>query len=355
VVSIDTGITLGSKEFYYKLESNSKRIVLFGPSGSGKSTLLKLIAGFFDPSSGRININGTEYFNSTVGVNIPLNRRGIGYLPQEYTLFPHITVEKNITYGGQFMDKEKGKSVFSVEELAQRLGIGDRLHLMPGTLSGGEQQRAALARALYVNPSLLLLDEPFSSLDSNTRSRLRDLVIDITSDMNITTIFVTHDPEEAFIMGDHMVVIDQGKIREEGPVETVFTRPKFIETARRLGFYNEFNIKSITETHCETTDGHTFEHTCENYHGSFVVMKPDDVMILRDDTNAKDFRENVIKSVVEDIKQRTRITDVRVNCQGMPLYISLGHHAAERLKLQVGKEVHVSLKKESLVVCGHYQ
>lgn len=355
MISIDAGINLGSNSFQYILGSKSRRVVLFGPSGSGKSTLLKLVAGFFNPSFGSISINGQVLFDQSKGINIPLYLRRIGYLPQEYTLFPHMTVKQNIIYGEQFFRKQ-GKPVPSdCTSLAERLGIEDKLKAMPHELSGGEQQRVALARALYINPSLLLLDEPFSALDSDTRSRLRDLVLDITADMGIVTFFVTHDLNEAFIMGEDLAVIDQGSIREFGPVKDVFKRPCFIETARRLGFANEFLLQSLSESQCVTVNGFVFEHSAEKFTGSYMVIRPDQVMILREDSDSRNIRENVIPTVVSDIKERIRITDVRVTSQDTTFYISLPNHAAERLDLKVGKEVRISLKKESLVFCDNYE
>ncbi len=355
MISINVSINLGSGLFQYHLESKSKRIVLFGPSGSGKTTLLKLLAGFFNPDEGFITINEITYFHKERKINKPLYTRRIGYLPQEYTLFPHMNVRENIMYGISFL---KGKGISPVKRchsLADRIGILDKLDTMPHSLSGGEQQRVALARALFIDPDILLLDEPFNALDSETRLRLRNLVLDITSDMDIITFFVTHDLDEAFIMGDHLSVINQGVIYEHGPIKEMLSKPRFIETARLLGFTNEFTITSHDRKYIETPGGYRFEHCCEDKSGNVAVIRPDQVMILREDTNAHLVRENILEGKVNDIREHIQSTNLKVACDGLYLYVSLPGHAARRLNLCQGKKIRLSLKRESLVICNSFQ
>lgn len=355
MISIDVHINLGSRPFHYTLQTDSRRIVLFGPSGSGKTTLLKLLAGFFDPDEGIITIDGMTYFNKMERINMPLYARRIGYLPQEYTLFPHMSVRQNIMYGTSFLTGENISPGERCKSLARRLGIINRLDAMPHSLSGGEQQRVALARALFIDPRILLLDEPFNALDTETRLRLRDLVLDITDDMDIITFFVTHDLDEAFIMGEDLAVINRGVIYEHGPKKNIFSKPECIETARLLGFTNEFPLRTVDRTRIETSQGHILEHSSSHPRGTYAVIRPDQIMILREDTDAKDIRENVFSAVIDDIRERIRITDVQVTIPDKTLFISLPHHAAERLNLSAGKQIYISLKKESLILCDLYK
>ena len=175
--------------FSFKSETN--RLVLFGASGCGKSTLLKMIAGFVKTDNGLIDFNGNCLFSKEKNINIPIYKRNIGYLPQENTLFPNFSVKENILYGLKAQKLPFISSEF--DNIIDRLRISHKLDSMPATLSGGQMQRIALARLLMIRPKLLLLDEPFSALDTPVKECLRELVMNLTSEVNIPIIFVTHD------------------------------------------------------------------------------------------------------------------------------------------------------------------
>jgi iron(III) transport system ATP-binding protein len=192
---------------------------LLGPSGCGKTTVLRCIAGFETPSAGRILLNGVVVSSS--GISLPPEKRRIGMVFQEHALFPHLTAARNIAFG--FSNKKETQS--RVQELADLTGITDLLHKYPHELSGGQQQRVALARALAPHPDLLLLDEPFSNLDTGLRERLSHELRDIIKATGATAILVTHDQNEAFAMADEIGVLHEGRIEQWDSAYNLYHRP----------------------------------------------------------------------------------------------------------------------------------
>ena len=184
-------------------------LVLFGPSGSGKTTILNAIAGLDHPDAGRIILNGETFYRENEKP-LPTRQRNIGYLFQDYALFPHMTVEKNIAYGVKKMNAvEAGKRI---KELVNTLGIDHLQSIYPHQISGGEKQRVALARALATKPSLLLLDEPLSALDSKTRLECQDELKRLHETWKIPFIIVTHDMQEAEKLGDTIIFLESGLV-----------------------------------------------------------------------------------------------------------------------------------------------
>ena len=181
-------------------------VVIIGPTGSGKSVVLESIAGFYKPKEGKIFINGKDV------THIPPEKRGISIVYQDYMLFPHMSVYKNIAYGIKKKIKDKQRIDEEVKKIAEKLGIKHLLHRLPSTLSGGEAQRVAIARAIVVKPKLLLMDEPFSALDINTKNEVRKLIKKLTKKYEITTLHVTHDLEDVSLLADKVVVIKNGRL-----------------------------------------------------------------------------------------------------------------------------------------------
>ena len=194
-------------------------LALLGPSGCGKSTALRLIAGFCDPDAGRIAIGGRPVYQG--GRSVPPEKRQVGMVFQEGALFPHLTVEQNIAYGLS-RKSDRPQRIAEVLALTGLEGMNRRL---PHQLSGGQQQRVALARALAPRPQLLLMDEPFSNLDAGLREQVRGEVMTILRDHHITAILVTHDQEEAMYAGDTVMVMNQGRVEQQGHPQEVFHRP----------------------------------------------------------------------------------------------------------------------------------
>jgi molybdate transport system ATP-binding protein len=203
-------------------------VVLFGPSGAGKTTMLRQIAGLERPDEGRLSFDGETWCDVARRVWVPPQRRRVGLVFQEPTLFPHLSVADNIAFGA---DARASR----VAELASLVGVEPLLARRPRALSGGEGQRVALARALAINPRLLLLDEPFASLDAPTRVRLRRDVRALLQRMQTPALLVTHDRAEAMAIGDELVVVMDGRVRQAGPIAAVFSRPADAEVAAALG------------------------------------------------------------------------------------------------------------------------
>ncbi|MEO0968267.1 MAG: TOBE-like domain-containing protein [Cyanobacteria bacterium J06639_18] len=219
---------------HVSLEIGSGSLVaLLGPSGSGKSTLLRLIAGLELPDSGKILLTGKDATYQSV------QERNIGFLFQHYALFKHMTVRKNIAFGLEIRKTPKAKIKARVEELLELVqlnGLGDRY---PSQLSGGQRQRVALARALAPEPKVLLLDEPFSALDARVRKDLRAWLRKLHDEVHVTTVFVTHDQEEAMEVSDEIVVMNKGRVEQIGTPAEIYDRPA---TAFVMSFIGPVNV-----------------------------------------------------------------------------------------------------------------
>jgi sulfate/thiosulfate transport system ATP-binding protein len=205
---------------------------LLGPSGSGKSTLLRVIAGLEEPDSGRILILGQD------STTVPAQQRGVGFVFQHYAAFKHMTVSNNIAFGLSIRKRPKKEIAERVEELIRLVhleGFGDRY---PAQLSGGQRQRMALARALAVEPKVLLLDEPFGALDANVRKELRQWLRRLHDEVHVTTIFVTHDQEEAMEVAGQIVVMNEGHVEQSGQPSDLYEHPK---TEFVMGFIGPVN------------------------------------------------------------------------------------------------------------------
>lgn len=187
-------------------------LALLGPSGSGKSSVLEIIAGLRRPAAGRIAIGGRLLLDTAAGVDVPPRERGIGYVPQDVLLFPHLRVRENVCYGAR-----RGPGP-SLDDLTALLELDALMERLPASLSGGERQRVALARALHTGPSLLLLDEPLAAVDLSRRRRILDALGRVRDGFGIPFVYVTHSPEEALAVADHALVLSDGRVVASGPV-----------------------------------------------------------------------------------------------------------------------------------------
>ncbi len=218
-------------------------LVLFGPSGAGKTTLLRAIAGLTRPDVGSVSFAGERWLDPESGASVPPQLRGVGFLFQDFALFPHRTVRGNVAYGLWRLPAEERRR--RVEEVARLLRIEPLLDRAPGGLSGGERQRVALARALAPRPRLLLLDEPLSALDAPTRGELRGELRALLRRLGIPSVVVTHDRVEALALGDRMAVLVDGVVRQAGPVDAVFAAPVDAEVARVVGTENVVPVRIL--------------------------------------------------------------------------------------------------------------
>ncbi|MDD4170368.1 MAG: ATP-binding cassette domain-containing protein [Desulfotomaculaceae bacterium] len=211
---LDAGLT--KKLWHFTLEVqlqvDNQILVLLGPSGCGKTTTLALLAGLFKPDEGFIKLSKQTLYSSEDNINKPPQSRDIGYLFQNYALFPHMTVRQNVFYGLKSKRYRQAGSALDPVELLDSFGVGHLIDRYPSMLSGGEKQRVALARALIVQPKLLLLDEPFSALDRNTKTGLRKELKKLHRQWQIPFVLVTHDEEDARFLGDIIVTIENGQV-----------------------------------------------------------------------------------------------------------------------------------------------
>jgi sulfate/thiosulfate transport system ATP-binding protein len=192
---------------------------LLGPSGGGKSTLLRIIAGLDSADSGTVSIEGTE------ATHLPPQKRNVGFVFQHYAVFKHMTVAKNVAFGLEIRKRPKEEVVRRVDELLKLVHLSQFSHRMPSQLSGGQRQRMALARALAVEPTVLLLDEPFGALDAKVRKELREWLRRLHDEVPVTTVFVTHDQEEAMEVADEIVVINEGRVEQVGTPDELYDEP----------------------------------------------------------------------------------------------------------------------------------
>lgn len=191
-------------------------VTLYGKSGSGKTTLLRMLAGLEKPDAGRIEVNGQVWFNSLSGINLPPQKRNVGMVFQDYSLFPTMTVRENLRFAQTRRNEAK------VDDIIHLTGLAELQSRYPSSLSGGQQQRVALARAIVSEPDILLLDEPLSALDQSTRTRLQDEILRLHRQLGLSTLLVSHDKQEVFKLSDTVAVIEHGRISRYGSIREVF-------------------------------------------------------------------------------------------------------------------------------------
>ena len=235
-------------------------VALLGPSGCGKTTALRLLAGLEEADGGRVVIDGEDV------TNLPVNKRNIGMVFQAYSLFPHMVAWENVAFGLQMRGVPTAERKKRALETLELVGLGRFANRYANQMSGGQQQRVALARALCIQPEVLLLDEPLSALDAKVRSRLRDEIRRVQLEVGITTLFVTHDQEEALAIADRVGVMQSGKLEQLGPPTLVYSRPATPFVADFVGLTNrmegtvrrgevEIRGQSIPLVHPNVSDG----------------------------------------------------------------------------------------------------
>lgn len=212
-------------------------VTLLGPSGCGKTTALRIIAGLLKADQGK------TFFDSTDISNTPAANRDIGMVFQAYSLFPNMTARQNIEFGLRVRKESRSEISRQTDEVLEIIGLSQHDEKYPHQLSGGQQQRVALARAIVIRPKVLLLDEPLSALDAQVRDQLRDEIRRVQREFGITTLFVTHDQEEALTISDQVGVMSRGSLLQIGPPETVYSKPANPTVARFIGITNEIPVR----------------------------------------------------------------------------------------------------------------
>ncbi len=213
-------------------------VALLGASGSGKTTLLRSVAGLEQPSRGRIAIDDTVLFDSAAGIDMPVEKRNLGLVFQSYALWPHKTVFENVAYGLRLRRIATGDVSARVQEALGNLGLAELGRRLPHQLSGGQQQRVAIARALVYNPPVVLMDEPLSNLDAKLREEARAWLRELIVRLGLSAVVVTHDQAEAMAMADRILLLNSGRIEQEGTPEEMYDRPQTQFTAEFMGSNN---------------------------------------------------------------------------------------------------------------------
>jgi sulfate/thiosulfate transport system ATP-binding protein len=277
---------------------------LLGPSGSGKSTLLRVISGLEQPDAGRVVIEGSDV------TGLPPQRRGIGFVFQHYAAFKHMTVHKNVAFGLEIRRRPRAEIKARVEELLDLVQLSGLAKRYPAQLSGGQRQRMALARALAVEPTVLLLDEPFGALDARVRKELRAWLRRLHDEVHVTTVFVTHDQEEAMEIADQIVLMNQGRVEQTGTARDLYEQPA-----------NEFVMSFIGPVS----------------HFGEELVRPHDIDVRREPNGSAE-RATVERVVHLGFEVRA---DLALD-DGREVWVQMTRAEAQQLDLQEGTQVFVA-------------
>ena len=298
-----------------------KLIGLLGPSGSGKTTILRMIAGLENPDSGEIIIDGK------VVNDVPASERGIGFVFQNYALFRYMTVYDNVAFGLKIQKADKKKIHARVMELVKLVGLEGLEKRYPSQLSGGQRQRVAFARALAPNPQVLLLDEPFAAIDAKIRQELRSWLKEMIEKLGITSIFVTHDQDEAIEVADEIIITNAGQIEQKGTPVEVYRNP---ETAFTASFFGQPSVLENAD------DFHTFTQA---EGADKIIVRPEFVKISKLDEVEK-FRTSVSQGVVERVSFRGDNLELQVRVNNS---VVTARRSLEKADVREGETVNVFL------------
>ena len=293
-------------------------LTLLGPSGCGKTTTLRMIAGFEHPDAGSIRLGGQDV------TGLPANQRNMGFVFQNYALFPHLSVAENVAYGLRVRGVADAEVGQQVRDVLQLVGLAGYEQQFSNQLSGGEQQRVALARAIVIKPRLLLFDEPLSNLDARLRVQMREEIRELQQRLAITTVYVTHDQEEAMAVSDRIVVMSQGRVVQDGSAEDLYHRPRTRFVAEFIGRVNLIAAQVVDTADGAVTLAALDRHLVVRYDGesllpgdaAWLVLRPEALQIVRaDDTDA------ALQGVVTARTFLGEKVEYRVLCGEVPLQV----------------------------------
>ena len=328
-MAIQVNIEKNFKGFSLKsvFESNTSATGILGASGSGKSMTLRCIAGIETPDRGKIVIKGRTVFDSEKKINLKPQERRIGYLFQNYALFRYMTVYDNIAFGLRVQKADKKKIDERVRELIKLIGLEGLEKRYPSQLSGGQRQRVAFARALAPNPQLLLLDEPFAAIDAKVRKELRSWLREMIEKLGVTSIFVTHDQDEAIEVADEIIITNKGRIEHTGTPIEIYHNPK---TAFTASFFGETTFVD------DYSKFHNFEHI-ENVEKA--IVRPEFVKVTKKNEVQK-YKSSASHGVAKNVLFRGDSIEVVVDVDGTELKARRG---LDEQAIEVGEEVDVFL------------
>jgi len=325
----DIDLTIERNEFF----------VLMGPTGAGKTVLLESLAGIIPPDSGSIILDGRDI------TRLPPEKRGIGIVYQDYALFPHMNVCENILYGFRYHFSDRHLMAERLEKLCGELNIGHLLQRYPSTLSGGELQRTALARAMMIEPSVLLLDEPLSALDPGFRKEIQDLLRQLHRISDITFLMVTHDFSEALSLAERAAVMNNGRIEQTDNVEHLFRKPQTEFVASFVG------MKNILHVDYEGTKAGVGDLCIEMGRDTgrgkgYIAVRPEDIVLSQDAVDSS--MRNCFQGTVDSIIDRGFVVEVNVR-HGEYVFLSLvTKGSVADLEIVPGKNIYFSFKATAI-------
>jgi molybdate transport system ATP-binding protein len=330
-------------------------VALFGRSGAGKTTLVNMLAGLLRPDSGRIAVAGRVLFDSAAGIDLPPERRRIGYVFQEGRLFPHLEVQSNLLYGHRRIPP--AERMIKLPEIVDLLGIGHLLGRRPANLSGGEKQRVAIGRALLSNPHLLLLDEPLAALDAARKAEVMPFIERLRDEFGLPIVYVSHDPTEVLRLADRILLLDQGRVAAAGPVSEVFSRP---ELQRLIGAEEAGTVLSARVAAHDAAYG----LSRLDFGDGGILWVPDigaaigsnlrlrirarDVSLARDKPRETSVLNNLPARIVAIHPAEGPYRDVEMQTSGAPLWARITARSVAELQLAVGAEVCAMVKAVSI-------
>ena len=354
MLRVDVQRRVGSLELAATFETQERVTVLFGRSGSGKTSIVNMISGLLRPDRGRIEVDGQVLYDSAAGIDIPAQRRRVGYVFQEGRLFPHLSVRRNLLYGGALVPAAERYVGF--DHIVALLGLNDLLERRPGDLSGGEKQRVAIGRALLSSPRVLLLDEPLASLDAHRREEILRYLELLRDEVRVPVVYVSHAVEEVVRLADTVVLIAAGKVVAAGEVEEVMGRPDLrpaggvfeggaVIDARVSAQDMQYDLATLafdggtlTVTNLDALIGEPVRVRVRARDVSIALARPEGISI-----------QNVLQGTITAITpERSGVVDVSIAVGSILLRSRVTRRAVEQLHLAPGLAVHVLIKAVSL-------
>ena len=332
---------------------------VFGPSGSGKTTVLNCVAGLTAPDSGVISLNGRTVYASSPRVRVPAERRGIGYIFQDGLLFPHLSVRENIRYGHKL--RQANGQTISPDDLVELLELGHLMERRPGSLSGGEAQRVALARALATSPSLLLLDEPLSSLDMGLRGRVLRYLKTVHNQLSIPMVYVSHSISEVLAISSEALVLDRGRQVTFGAVRDALVQPGIRSLMENAGVENLLDVvvtdrrsdsgtivSALGEHPLYIVDPHSMTDGIGQGDIISVSIRAGDIIVALD-APPRISAQNILPATISDVHRVEGRVMVYADC-GVPLVVEVTPEAATALRLHQGQDAYLIVKSSSVML-----